>query len=680
MSRTNLSTPTIITGEIQHEVLTRFRNIDSNDLGYLNKTRKAIDELLSFVYQEADANQVGRGDTEDIATTFEKEREAGLEYQDDALYQRSTQSDYDNLAVSPHTNTITKLLELRPLDREDLFAKMYMKFVTESILYNVAMGYADDVIKLEYGEISAYLTVKELLILFLYCEGQLHGFFTKTDENGTVNRDVKIPTSVCLTVPYKKSFPEIPEYYNWRNMELYSPYVLMIIPDELTLKSEYVKKWNDRTGEYDYSKILPSEAEGKYILTNADEDRSKWKWVSDSGSTIAYDITDSGVGRWVFSFVTGSGVTSGKIVTYSEVKIPYWNWLCWHPNLVYNDETGADISAIDADIQVTKFHYAMDDMMPNYETYSYIDFDYPDGSLVHLIDKQATAYVSMWKEYMLSGLSRQHAAFLQVMDNRTFRGVVKLNLSPYETFKEHIQNSQELTDILAGLDVLNEVTRAEEYKYLSDTIIKLLYPIESKYLIDSSLSMGGKLNKIKDLVIDLCSYNVAWVADPNAFGNSIIDCFGNNTLDVIKSVYGMQDISRITETKSYLGFGVGLTDRWCYDEIYTKKYVVDTDTGVLSLIDEPTCHDCIDHQYIITASVTEHIPTIIADIETGENDGAIGHGFTTILNLADSDYPKPSDRFKDSTFASSLEYNSDYNYCPPTWGVGINTKLQKLKR
>ena len=694
--KTCRSTPTIITGEIQHEVLARFRNIDKNDVTYLNKTEKALDELRAFDYTRNDAITLANGIPEAIEVTFTKERSAKLEYQDDALYERSTTNDYNQLSVSPHSNQQTKLLELRPLDREDFFAKMYARFVTESILYNVAMGYAEDVLKIEYGEITAYLSIKDLLILFLYCEGQIHGWFDK-------NKDLALPTNIALCIPYKKSFDRIPDYYKWRNIECYTPYVLNIIPEEITLTSGTYRQM-DSNGEYVVSATLPEEAEGVYRLTNPDEPKTKWKWENDAGSSIVYDIEKSGTGRWVFSIAVGEN----GITTYSNVQIPYWNWLCWHPDLVYINDAGEDLTMDDAELKVTKFHYVMDDRMPNYETFAYFDPEYPDEDLVHLIDKQASNFIDMYKEYMLSGWSRQHAAFLQILDDRVFRGIVNLNLSPYKTYKEHIANSNELTELLRGFDYLTSDTKREEYQYLADAVIKLLYPIDSPYLVDASLQLSGKLNRITDLVKDLCSYNVAWVADPSAFGNTIIDCSGSNTLDIVKSVYGMTDVSRITETDVHTIFQMGIVDRWCYDAIYDKQYIWNTDNTVCimvylikqmqlgikdstieraitryknhkeqgtaynaptnklplavmdrlynmaielgydpfkefiqpTLYDIPTPHCCPDHQYVINSYIETSISTIIMPVEYGENGERIGQGFTTIVSLADTDQPR----------------------------------------
>lgn len=694
--KTCRSTPTIITGEIQHEVLSRFRNIDKNDSDYLNKTEKARQELQSIYYTRNDAITIFNGTTEAIEDTFAKERSAKLEYQEDALYERSTTNDFNQLSVTPHSNEQTKLLELKPLDREDMFAKMYVRFVTESILYNIAMGYAEDVLKIEYGEITAYLSIKDLVILFLYCEGQIHGWFDN-------NKDLALPTNIALCVPYKKEFNPIPDYYKWRNIECYTPYVLNIVPEEITLTSGNYRRLND-SGEYVTNSVLPEQAEGTYRLTNPDEPKTKWKWENDYGSTIAYDIENSGTGRWVFSIAVGEN----GITTYSGVQIPYWNWLCWHPDLVYTDENGEDLTVNDAELKVTKFHYVMDDKMPNYETFAYLDEEYPDEDLVHLIDKQATNFIKMYKEYMLSGWSRQHAAFLQILDDRVFRGIVNLNLSPYKTYKEHIANSNEMTELLRGFDYLSSDTKQEEYQYLADAIIKLLYPIDSPYLADALLQLGGKLNRITDLVKDLCSYNVAWVADPNAFGNTILDCHGSLTMDIVKSVYGMTDVSRITETDVQTIFQMGIVDRWCYDAIYDKQYIWDTDNTVCimvylikqmglgikdstieraitrykaykeqgtaynaptnklskavmdelynraielgyepfaefiqpTLYDIPTPHCCPDHQYVINSYIETSISTIIMPVEYGENGAQIGQGFTTIVNLADTDQPR----------------------------------------
>lgn len=686
--------------EVEGEILTRLRNITNNST-YLNLTSKSTDELKAFVYSRNIAQSLATGTSEELEETYSKERASGLEYQDDVQYHNSCVNTTHVLKSNPSSTISTKLLEIRPVDSEDTSAKMYVRFVTESLLYNIATGNADGVLKLEYGEITANLSIKDLLILFLYCEGQVKGYYKKTENNKTVSRDVKIPTSVALCVPYKKSFTPIGDFYKWRNIDRYAPYVLRIVPEEITLYIEGQKLVEDSdTGDHVLSPTLPEYAAGVYRLSNPESDRSEWKWVSDNGSNFYYNAD----GLWVFNVAFS---TDGVSATCS-VPISYWNWLCWHPAIVFTSERGESIPVNNVELKVTKFHYAMDDCMPNYTTYSYYDPDYPDEDLVHLIDKQATALIAMHQEYVKSGLSRQHAAYLQVLDDRTFRGIVQLNLSPYETFKAHITASNDLTTILSGFDYMSEDTRLTEYSYLADSIIKILYPIKSTYLEVGESQLNGTLGKIKDLLADLCSYNVAWVYDTGSFGNTVLDCAGSVTSDIVTVASGMEDISSIVETTTSAAYQSGMTDVWCYDPVYDKKYVWPDDNtstfmqyllsslnlglkdstlekavtryksyisnGVtynppankLSLdlmntvykkaidvgydpftqysrpilYDTAIDHVCNDHQYIISSSIESTVRTVVTPIEYGENGAQIGHTFTVLLNLPESATPE----------------------------------------
>ena len=623
------STPVAKTGEIQQEILERLRLIEKNDDNYLNKTIKAEDELNSFQYTRPDGEQIALNDTEEIEVTFDKERTAKLEYQDDVPFTIATALQKTDFAYTPHTNFPTKLLELRKRDIDDILAKMYIRFVTESILYNVAMGYGEDVLKLEYGEISATLSVKDLLILFLYCEGQLHGYFSRI-VNGQLHKP-KIPRHVYLCVPYKKEFEDMTNergYYTWHNFKQYYPHIFNIIPETLQLSSNDV--------------AFPDIFLGEYSLRNRDASVINWIWENDKGSTLQYDVT----GKWVLSGVDGT-------LLYNHTVVPYWNWLCWHPKFNIVDPSNfwsvdakeldkdfSVLSSTEIELKVTRFHYRVEDWMPNYDTALYYSDTDKNVSLVHLIDKQATYYIEMYKEYISSGWSRQHAGCCELIDSRTFKGIVDLNLSSYETFEEHIRNSYELNEIVQSFDEMASDIRTTELKYLADTIVKLLYPIESDYLIDSNLSMINTFNRIKDLIVNLCSYNVAWVTDGDRDAIINIDCIGHTTLDIAHMNCGFDTNMRLTDIDTNITVVSGFHEKWCYDEIIRYHYVRDEE-GHIHIVDAPACHDCVDHQFIITSNMDGddgfYNPTPFS-VDDTTSDVETAYGLHLVLNLPDMDY------------------------------------------
>ena len=632
--------PETITGEIQQEILERLRTIERNDDDYLNKLEKAADELKAFDYTRPDATQIALNSTETVETTFKSEQKALLEYQEDVPFELSTKIQKKQFTYTPHTNFPTKLLELKKRDIDDIFAKLYIRFVTESLLYNIAKGYADDVLKLEYGEISTTLSVKDLLILFLYCEGQLHGYFTKIEKGKTKKIDCDIPTLVYLTIPYKKEFNDIQDIYHWwkhneydpriiDNIEQPSPYVLNIIPEVVEVTST--------------NQAFPNELKGLYTLVNKDKSIHEWQWVADDGSYFKYELE----GRWTLHAANG-------ITLYNHDNSKYWNWLYWDPTFYFADESNFHtVNATDPDAYVNysnglraeffvrQYHYRMHDAMPNYETYMYYDEENPNESLVHLIDKQAEGYVSMYKEYLVSSWARQHSGFLEILDSRTFNGVVNLNLSPYKTFKEHFDNSYELSEIVKSFDYMSDKIREEEFKYLADTIVKLLYPIQSDYLIDSNLSMVNTFSRLKDLIVNMCSYNVAWVVNDDDDHIINVDCTDRISIDVLQMSYGFDNNIQVDNVDINMALHYEFLEKWCFDDIIRYKYKKDSPDSFMYIVYEPEEHICADHQYIFTDdldSVDTYTQTADYDVSPIESSIDIVYGIVDVLNIPDMDH------------------------------------------
>ena len=73
----------VIVGET---VLSRLSEIDKKDNTYLNKTMKFNDELHAFDYRKSLFQEMDAGSIESITSLYEKEKKAGLEYQNDFVY------------------------------------------------------------------------------------------------------------------------------------------------------------------------------------------------------------------------------------------------------------------------------------------------------------------------------------------------------------------------------------------------------------------------------------------------------------------------------------------------------------------------------------------------------------------------------------------------------------------
>ena len=471
------STPVVDSVVVGESVLNKLKSIDANDLSYLNKTKKFEDELNTFDYRKSDLQQMQSGTIESMSSLYEKEKESGLEYQEKTLYDISTADQTRQFTYTPHTSTVTKLLEISKTTVSTLFKQIYARFMTESLLYRASIGQADYMISFipDGMSYSVNLHVKDAIGLVWYCALKETGWYTG---------DGKPDPDIYLTVPYKESFEPISGVYDWNNHRYntkcnncntgHIEEIFNIVPTSFILKSD----------------TLPAEFSGVYNLVDRSLPINKWEWTHESGA-VTFGYNTSGSERFWF-------IKSATHTLSADHRYPYNGW----KKKEFEWRLGS--STFKSTMTVNSFTYMIDDLMPNYNTGSYEE-------LINLLHEQAVGYIQIYKELHGSDWSKQHTGTLDLIEERTVNKFVKLELFNGETFEEYVASNANIKEIIDRIESNTTSVIQAEYAKLGNSIVKSLFPLDTEYLEDNAGVSMMRYNRLKELFINLCSYNVAFI-------------------------------------------------------------------------------------------------------------------------------------------------------------------------
>lgn len=151
--------------------------------------------------------EVNNGTLETTKTTYDKERESYLEYQDEHLFNRETSKQDYKFSITPHTYLKTKAHEINKIITSTLYNQIYAKFVEESLYYRLAEKDLNFSLTLTPPDtkITIVLDANQAMALLIYAACKESGI--------TLERP---PTKARVFWPYKKEFPEIPEYFYYQ--------------------------------------------------------------------------------------------------------------------------------------------------------------------------------------------------------------------------------------------------------------------------------------------------------------------------------------------------------------------------------------------------------------------------------------------------------------------------------
>ena len=474
------TSPCIDSVVVGKNTLAELRRIDRNDENYLNKTMKFSDELSSFDYQSNDIQQNQSGSLETLKSIYKKEQNVGIEYQNTYLFDHSTEKQTSYFTNTPHTTFTTKLLEIAKEPVSEVLKQVYARFVTETLLYRVAIGQADYYISVvpDESQYAINLSIRDAIGMVWFCA---------LKELGLYDKNCAIYPYVYLTVPYKSQFSSIQNTYRWANKTHSTKNILHIIPSVFTLKSDN----------------LPVEFCGDYTLTNASDSRENWVWTNANSAVIKFDVADS-LNRWSLKWSAQSGQ---PIELTADYKLSYNDWE--YQELVWkmNGET------YESQLILKSFEYLMDRFMPNGIPDSHVD-------LANLIHEQALGYVQIYKELHGSDWSRQHTGVTDIVQSRTVNEVVRIDFFDGETFEEFISSNTDLKDAIEKIEGNATPIARSEYAKLGNRILQAIFPVKSEYLDDNSGVSVGRFTRLKELLVSLCSYNITYIEDSAVLSES----------------------------------------------------------------------------------------------------------------------------------------------------------------
>lgn len=157
--------------------------------------------------------EVNTGTIETTSITYNKEQESYLEYQDENLFDVSTNKQDYRFAVTPHTFLDSKAHEIDRNITSTLYNQVYAKFVQESILYRASekdLNFSIIVTPPD-TKVPLALDADQVVALLLYCACKEVGITLE-----------KPPVAAEVMWPYKKEFPEIPEIFHYQGHKRYT--------------------------------------------------------------------------------------------------------------------------------------------------------------------------------------------------------------------------------------------------------------------------------------------------------------------------------------------------------------------------------------------------------------------------------------------------------------------------
>ena len=414
---------------------------------------------------------------EKLDELFNREQDSKLEYQNDTLFEVSTDKQRKTYSNMPHNILKTKLLEIVSASNSLVYEILYARFITEQIIYRSSEK------DLQFGisfipptsDSFISLTANEAIALLLY---SIH-------KENDMTLEVP-PTLAVITTALNKHYDvlkDMPESFATSKISKYSRSVL--------------KYSNDA---YAFVVESNSDVDGIYLPT---KQLGVWEEIY-SNKKLEYNNKSK---SWEFS--------SNDTVLLRSYKIEYHvdgifnNNLLWdYPDYWLDDHGRANITVQRILNPTTLSHFKLHDQLNVHkEKYTTVE----DFSIT--THNQGKLLVSMYAEAGVP-CSNTLAEFIYTIgnyfDKNLFvKDIVKLELFQEETYMEYFNNNEVLNDMIREIDVSK--APKENYSKLSVTILDALYPIFDKLKVDSQHTISYRYKKLKELFVNLCSYNVAFL-------------------------------------------------------------------------------------------------------------------------------------------------------------------------
>lgn len=426
-----------------------------------------------------DKQEYTRGKIESIFETYDKERAAGLEYQEDSKFERSTAKQTELLSYVPTSHMNTKLLEVNSNKTIDFMEAIYTKFVGETLLYRLSKNQLNFVISLQLPDSvkSIDLPAKDWIGLIFYA-------IDRASENTDMKSDCtekkcnhnRPPSCVYLNWPYTIDGDfEIQETFIWKgDYEYTSKFYLSKIPKILTI------------GEKTYSLAIDAQDV---------EDKMRY-WIGDNQKIRfnekkkAWYIVDKDENVILKSSrVQSASTPMTKLVWYSpngsltdnRVTIVEYDYIV---NLYMKQHPGAIHS-------VEECRSMLHDQALGF-LYMYLDVNH-DESAIH----RALYHAILRKRCI--GEEEVHPIQLNLFDGMTYEEYINQEIPDVENLKLSLIRYDQADDVSAM------------YARMADTIIGAFLPKNDPYLALSGKTWEYRYNRLVELFKNMTAYNLAYI-------------------------------------------------------------------------------------------------------------------------------------------------------------------------
>jgi len=459
-------------------------------------------------------------------TLLNKEKESGLEYQNDNLFERSSSAQNKALSITPHNLLKTKLLEIKSPASSIIFETLYARFVTQQILYRSSTDSLRFAITFMPAVSDTFITLRadEAIALLMYSISREKGYHPEQPPEWThitmaYKQDVDVTTDI------------VDRFYSVKENK-YSASILKLVDNaygfdvsgDSVISGLYIPHnpivWKNTRGSIDEVSLVNTSIVWKGLLENAPESPEVnwayqnttdgksylyngivWKVLAKNDTTLEYN---GRLNRWEFK-------KAGKLVFYSSALHYHINNMLlsdvlWDmPMYWFDTKDKRCIISVDKILNpALSTHYKLSDELYTHPT-AYTSVE----NFSDTIHNQAKSYVSMFAEAGYPA-SNVYSDFLYALHEAiVVNDVVALNLLKGKTYKQFFSSDSILSAIINNIDISSKPE--EEYAKLSSAILDSLFPITDSIKTDPEYILNMRYTLLKDLFISMCSYNVAFL-------------------------------------------------------------------------------------------------------------------------------------------------------------------------
>ena len=495
----------------------------------IKKTSSRFEDVLTYMGKNAgvvtlnDPQEYAYGTREELDELYQKERAEGLEYQDDNLFERSTETQTTLLSHSPVSHRNTKLLELRNNNTVDDYYGIYSRFIAETILYRISKNNFRFSMSLQLPNSTKWVTlpVQEWIAMMFYAldrtnfstnkiviqsspyervkiknvreDGTIQYYFTwkafDKDKN-LVEKTRKLydrpPKYAGIAYPYTLDGDwELPEYFYWNG-----------------IKRRLDLNLADLATDYSFNTVSVENGQTKYTPI--------YRFYLADDSVKLSNLTR----HWK--------TTDGIVLRYNH-KRSWWNIVDKDENLLfYSSKTVVDTAnlsyltwftpdhqSVRNVLRIEKGGYLVDTLMPQYNT-----LITSQGQCASLLHDQGLGFLLMHIAANQDESAVHREAYHTVLQQRCVEGVIgDLDLLDGKTYEEYFLHGNADVQVLRQL--LDYYDNSEDivalYSMMADTIIAAMLPPDDPFLAKHAKTDEFKFSKLVQLFKSMTAYNLSYL-------------------------------------------------------------------------------------------------------------------------------------------------------------------------